>query len=161
MPIGPTGSGRITGPARSDEEPQRSSLPPYSQLPTEPSAPLRPQEVSQTMGQNRGSGSATTALSHIGFPPWLQNLIGVGAIIVAITFFASDMKSDQRSTREEVARLATDLTAIRASLPNREVYEMRLDDHEKRLAALEQSTNVRNMMDQKLREDLIKGGVLK
>lgn len=80
------------------------------------------------------------------FPTWLRELIYIGGIIVALTTFQLAGRSDQRSTREEVQRMAADIKAIREQLPN--VGEMnqkmeRLIDRIQRLESYNEKTEAR------------------
>lgn len=106
---------------------------------------------------------------HFSFPPWLQQLLSLVVLLASLIWFAADIKSEQRSTREELTRvadstknelnrLAGDMQAIKTSLPNKELFDNRLSQVERQLEALESKIDVNAMMDQKLREDLLKRG---
>lgn len=97
---------------------------------------------------------------HHGWPPWLQQLGYFGGLMAAIILSYTNIKSDVRSSREEQVRMVADLNAIRQSLPNKEVYDLRLDELDTRLDDAEQKITVEQMMTQKLREDLLKKGVI-
>lgn len=92
------------------------------------------------------------------FPIWLRELIYIGGIIVALTAFQFAGRSDQRSTREEVQRMAADIKAIRESLPNREVYDMKLDGLQKDIDGLRSDLSFEAAKSQNLREKLLKKG---
>lgn len=104
---------------------------------------------------------ANTEQTRPPFPFWLRELVHFGSLIVVLTVFILTLKSDQRSTREELARLAGDVGAIRASLPNKDVLDLRLDGIDKTVAALRSDLDFEKAKAQKFKEDLLSKGVLK
>lgn len=68
------------------------------------------------------------------FPAWLRELCYFGGLIVTLTIFALNLKSDQRSSREELARVSSDVAAIRANLPNKEADEEKMRAVRKEIA---------------------------
>ena len=105
------------------------------------------------------------------FPAWLKDLCYVGGLIVALVVFGQSLKSDQRSTREQQARMAEDLKqmaddvkAIRQTLPSPEVLNMRFKGLEDKLSQLRNDFDFEAAKTQKYKEDLtrdlIKKGVI-
>ena len=87
-------------------------------------------------------------------PQWIGQVAQLGVLLVAFAVAFATLRGD-------VNNLSGDLTEIRNSLPNREVLTMQITALEKRVIELEEGSKVRVMLDQRLREDLIKAGVLK
>lgn len=92
------------------------------------------------------------------FPAWLRELCYFGGIIVTLTVFGQRLQSDQRSTREEMARLSGDVSAIRASLPNKELYDRRFAEIEGAMKDMRDKSDVTEMKLQNLRERLMRKG---
>lgn len=99
------------------------------------------------------------------WPPWLRDLAYFASILVALVVFGLSQKSDIRSVREgqerqaqDMSNLARDIGAIRQSLPDPEVLDMRFKAVEKDLAALVQTVETEKLRTQQLRERLIKKG---
>lgn len=107
-----------------------------------------------------GSSNDTKSPVHHGFPSWLTQLCYFGGLIIALAAFSFNQSSDLRSVREETMRISSDVNAIRQSLPNREVYDMKMKDMEARMTKLQNDLDLKILMDQKLRESLIKRGVI-
>lgn len=66
------------------------------------------------------------------FPPWLRELCYFGGIIVALTIFGMNLKSDQRSDSEKLTRVESSvsefserLAGIEGRLPNKEAEDLR------------------------------------
>lgn len=113
------------------------------------------------------SDSQESEVSRLTFPHWLKELIYVGGFIVALTIFGQNLKSDQRSTREELGRVSediastkTDVNAIRAMLPNKEVIDLRLKDLDDKIGRLRADLEFEQAKAQSFRESLLKKGVL-
>jgi hypothetical protein len=94
------------------------------------------------------------------FPAWLRELCYFGGLIVALTVFGLNLQSDQRSLREEMVRMSTDMAAIRQSLPNKEVYDKALRDMEKRQDNFEVKMETYELKQQSLRERLMRQRVI-
>jgi hypothetical protein len=105
------------------------------------------------------------------FPAWLKDLAYVGGLIVALVIFGQSLKSDQRSTREQQARMAEDLKAMAADvqtiaskLPNPEVLDLRFKGLEGSLTQLRADFDLEVLKNQKYKEDLtrdlIKKGIV-
>jgi hypothetical protein len=92
------------------------------------------------------------------FPPWLRELCYFGGIIVTLTVFGLRLQSDQRSTREEMVRLSGDVSAIRQSLPNKELYDRRFDEIDGTLKDIRSDASVEAMKLQNMRERLMRKG---
>lgn len=92
------------------------------------------------------------------FPAWLKDLCYFGGIIVTLVVFGLTQRSDLRSTREELSRLTDDVRAVRQSLPNKEVYDMKLAELAQQNMALKNDFEVERLRTQNLREHLIKKG---
>lgn len=92
------------------------------------------------------------------FPAWLTQLAYFGGIIVALTMFSLKQSGDIRSTREEVARVSSDIQDIRQSLPNREASEIRMKVIEDKLDKLRADLDFEAAKAQRQRELLIKKG---
>lgn len=92
------------------------------------------------------------------FPAWLRELCYFGGLIVVLAAFLFNQKSDIRSAREEQTRISQDIAAIRQSLPNKEVYDLRLSGITDKIAELRQDLEVEKLKHQNLRERLIKKG---
>lgn len=102
------------------------------------------------------------------FPPWLRELCYFGGIIVTLTVFALTGRSDQRSMREELARVSKDvsdtrnaITSLQASLPNKETLDVRLKSIDDRVDKLARDLEFEAAKHQKFKEDLLSKGVLK
>lgn len=72
------------------------------------------------------------------FPAWLRELCYFGGLIVMLAAFLLNQKSDIRSAREELNRMSQDMAAIRQSLPNKEVYDLKLAEITGKIADLRQ-----------------------
>jgi hypothetical protein len=99
------------------------------------------------------------------FPGWLKDLLYVVALVVALVVFMQSLKSDLRSSREQgervasdLAKLSTDVSAIRSSLPNPEVLNLRFKGVEERLTELKGTVDFEAAKAQKLREQLARKG---
>jgi Tfp pilus assembly protein PilO len=92
------------------------------------------------------------------FPAWLKDLCYFGGIIVTLVVFGLTQRSDLRSTREELSRLTDDVRAVRQSLPNKEVYDMKLSELTQQNAQLRNDFEIEKLRTQNLREHLIKKG---
>lgn len=100
-------------------------------------------------------------------PVWLKDLCYVAGLIVALAVFSQNMKSDQRSVKEQQDRMAADLRsmsedvkAIRGSLPNPEVLNLRFKALEEKIADLKGLVDFEAAKSQKLREQLARKGVI-
>lgn len=118
------------------------------------------------MGEDNDSTNVGAANNHAPFPVWLTQLVYFGGVIVALAAFQFSQSGDLRSVREETARIAGDVNAIRQSIPNKEVYDMKLTDlakeidkvsntRENEIKQLTDDLKVEVMMGQKLRERLL------
>lgn len=105
------------------------------------------------------------------FPVWLKDLCYLGGLIVVIVVFGQGLKSDQRSAREEQARMASDMKAmaedvrkISQSIPSPEVLNMRFGAIDEKIARLRSDFDFEAAKMQKYKEDLsrqlIKKGVI-
>lgn len=99
------------------------------------------------------------------FPVWLKDLCYVGGLIVALVVFGQNLKSDQRSAREQLERMATDLkavsqdmAAVRGSLPNPEVLNLRFKSIEDKISEVKGTVDFEAAKNQKLREQLARKG---
>jgi hypothetical protein len=99
------------------------------------------------------------------FPVWLKDLCYVGGLIVALVIFGQNLKSDQRSSREQLDRVAADLgnmskdvQAIRNQLPNPEVLNLRFKGIEEKIVELKGTVDFEAAKSQKLREQLARKG---
>lgn len=99
------------------------------------------------------------------FPVWLKDLCYVGGLIVALVVFGQNLKSDQRSSREAQDRMAQDVSelksgvsAIRASLPNPEVLNLRFKGLEDKINEVKATADFEAAKNQKLREQLARKG---
>lgn len=59
------------------------------------------------------------------FPAWLRELCYFGGLIVTLCVFALGLRSDLRSTREEVGRQSLAISDIQNRLPNQEADRIR------------------------------------
>ena len=105
------------------------------------------------------------------FPPWLRELCYYAGIIVALTIFGQNMKSDQRSTSEKLDRVVADvsgfssrLSAIENRLPNREADQERWKNLEQKVEKNHADLQISIMKLEKWKEDttthLIKKGII-
>jgi hypothetical protein len=94
------------------------------------------------------------------FPAWLRELCYYGGIIVTLTVFGLRLQSDQRSTREEMTRLSSDVSAIRSALPNKEVYDLRLSKIEDAVKDVRDDLDVETLRAQALRERMMRKGLI-
>lgn len=99
------------------------------------------------------------------FPVWLKDLCYVGGLIVALVVFGQNLKSDQRSAREQlermagdVSKLSTDVGAIRSTLPNPEVLNLRFKSIEDKIGEVKGTVDFEAAKNQKLREQLARKG---
>lgn len=92
------------------------------------------------------------------FPGWLKDLVYFGGIIVALVVFGQNQRSDLRSAKEQLDRVAQDVTVIRQSVPNPEVLNMRFSTMEKSISDLKSTVDFEAAKTQSLRERLIKKG---
>ena len=99
------------------------------------------------------------------FPAWLKDLCYVGGLIVVLVVFGQNLKSDQRSSREALDRLTADLSkvssdvgAIRQTLPNPEVLNLRFKSLEDKISDLKGTVDFEAAKAQKLREQLARKG---
>lgn len=112
-------------------------------------------------GERMPDGNPTQSQQHAGhsshefkFPPWVAQAAQFAVLLFSLAAAFTTLRGD-------VNNLSTDVSEIRNSLPNREVLTMQITALEKRVIELEEGSKVRVMLDQRLREDLIKAGVLK
>lgn len=89
-------------------------------------------------------------------PPWVSQVVMLGGVIVSLSVFSLNTKADVRSTREQVDRIAADVAAIKSSLPNREVYDLKLHALEEQIAVMAADLKFEAARNQALREKLIK-----
>lgn len=92
------------------------------------------------------------------FPGWLKDLVYFGGIIVALVVFGQNQRSDLRSAKEQLDRVAQDVTVIRQSVPNPEVLNMRFNQIETKISDLKSTVDFEAAKTQSLRERLIKKG---
>lgn len=92
------------------------------------------------------------------FPVWLKELCYFGGLIIALAAFQFNQSSDLRSAREEMAHISSDVTAIRQSLPDKEVYDLRLKTLDDKIGTLRGDVEFEKAKAQMLREHLIKKG---
>lgn len=99
------------------------------------------------------------------FPPWLRDLVYFGGILVAIVIFGQNLRSDQRSTKETLDRMVSDLSkvqsdvsAMQRSLPNPETLDLRFGIIEDKLKELQAEIDFEAAKSTKLREDLAAKG---
>lgn len=99
------------------------------------------------------------------FPAWLKDLCYVGGLIVALVVFGQNLKSDQRSAREQqermaqdLAKVAQDVSSIRTSLPNPDVLNLRFKGIEDKISDLKGVVDFEAAKAQKLREQLARKG---
>lgn len=99
------------------------------------------------------------------FPPWLRDLVYFGGILVAIVIFGQNLRSDQRSTKETLDRMISDLSQVQSdvssmqrSLPNPEVLNLRFKGIDEKIAALDADLKFEAAKATKLREDLARKG---
>lgn len=105
------------------------------------------------------------------FPPWLRELCYFGGLLLALAAFGYNLKSDQRSTREELARFTSDIAKVMTSLdkiedrlPNKEADGLRLkqieDKQKEDRAELDFEIAKINKWIEGTTRDLIKKGVI-
>lgn len=103
------------------------------------------------------------------FPVWLRELCYVCGMAISLTAFVFAIKSDQRSTREELTNfiaitgqkitdLSSDISAIRASIPNKDLYDLKLKGLDDKIEEVRGDMKYEAAKNQKLREGLIKKG---
>lgn len=99
------------------------------------------------------------------FPPWLRDLVYFGGILVAIVIFGQNLRSDQRSTKETLDRMISDLSQVQSdvssmqrSLPNPEVLNLRFKGIDEKISALDADLKFEAAKATKLREDLARKG---
>lgn len=99
------------------------------------------------------------------FPSWLKDLCYFGGLLVALVIFGQNLKSDQRSSKEQLERVAADVAkvsadvgAMRGQLPNPEVLNLRFAGVEARLSDLKNAVDFEAAKAQKLREQLARKG---
>lgn len=99
------------------------------------------------------------------FPAWLKDLCYVAGLIIALVVFGQNLKSDQRSAREQLDRMASDVSklsqdmaAVRGSLPNPEVLNLRFKSVEDRITEVKGTVDFEAAKNQKLREQLARKG---
>lgn len=108
---------------------------------------------------------ATEIPSKPPWPAWLRDAVYFAGILVALVIFNLNTRSDLRSTKEQLDRVATDMSAlskdvssIRATLPNPEVLNLRFKGIEDKLSELKSDFEFEKAKTQNLRERLIKKG---
>lgn len=105
------------------------------------------------------------------FPPWLRELCYFGSLILLLGGFGWSMKSDQRSTSEEVARLTSDLAKANDKLdkmsdrlPNREADALRFQQLQDEVRKNKGDTDFAIAKIEKWKDDtsllLVKKGVM-
>lgn len=99
------------------------------------------------------------------FPAWVKDLCYFGGLLVALVIFGQNLKSDQRSTKEQLERVSTDLAAMsrdvgamRGQLPNPDVLNLRFKGLEDKLVAIQGTVDFEAAKAQKLREQLARKG---
>lgn len=99
------------------------------------------------------------------FPPWLRDLVYFGGILVAIVIFGQNLRSDQRSTKETLERMVSDLSKVQSdvssmqrSLPNPDTLELRFKIIEDKVKELKAEIDFEAAKATKLREDLAAKG---
>ena len=117
------------------------------------------------MGEGSSEGKAVSGSPP--WPSWLKDLVYFVCIIVALVVFGQGLKSDQRSTTEALDRLSRDLSgvqfdvaAMRNSLPNPDVLNLRFKAVEERVAELKGQFDFEAAKAQKLREQLARKGMV-
>lgn len=115
---------------------------------------------------------------NFNLPPWLKEVIFIAGFVVSLTLFGANLKSDLRSnreafddfrsdTREQIKGLQSDIADIKASIPNKDLYERRFQEIDSRIdlvnstigdVKLQQETL--QMLHQRTREGLIRRGII-